>query len=68
MKSKTYVSIPDNSGFTGQEILKVGEFSYKAVDKGGEHITGTVEAVDRKSAVVALTDKGHYVTELNEKR
>ncbi len=45
----------------------MGEFSYKAVDKGGEHITGLVEAVDRKSAVVALTDKGHYVIELNEK-
>jgi len=45
----------------------VGEFSYKAVDKGGEHITGLVEAVDRKSAVVALTDKGRYVIELNEK-
>ena len=45
----------------------MGEFSYKAVDKGGEHVTGTVEATDRKSAVIALADKGHFVTELAEK-
>jgi type II secretory pathway component PulF len=45
----------------------VGQFSYKAVDKGGEHITGTVEAADRKSAVAALANKGHFVTELAEK-
>jgi len=45
----------------------VGEFSYIAVDKGGEHVTGTVEAVDRKSAVIALSHKGHFVTELAEK-
>jgi type II secretory pathway component PulF len=45
----------------------VGEFSYKAVDKGGEHITGIVEAADRKSAVAALANKGHFVIELAEK-
>lgn len=45
----------------------MGEFSYKAVDKAGEHIAGIVEAADRKSAVITLTDKGHYVIELNEK-
>ena len=45
----------------------MGMFRYKAVDKGGGHITGTVEASDRKSAVVALADKGHFVTELIEK-
>ncbi|MBN2594732.1 MAG: type II secretion system F family protein [Sedimentisphaerales bacterium] len=39
-------------------------FSYKAVDRNGGHIAGTIEAVDRRSAVVALTEKGHYVTEL----
>ncbi len=41
-------------------------FSYKAVDKSGGHITGTIEAVDRRSAVVALTEKGHFVTELTK--
>jgi len=45
----------------------VGEFSYKAVDKAGEHISGTVEAADRKSAVAALANKGHFVIELAEK-
>ena len=45
----------------------MGQFSYKAVDKAGEHVTGTVEAADRKSAVIALADKGHLVTELIEK-
>ena len=45
----------------------MGEFSYKAVDKGGEHVTGTVEAADRKSAVIALANKGNFVTELAEK-
>ena len=45
----------------------MSEFSYKAVDKGGEHVTGTIEAVDRKSAVIALANKGHFVTELAER-
>ena len=45
----------------------MGEFFYKAVDKAGEHVTGSVEAVDRKSAVVALTNKGHFVIEMDEK-
>jgi len=45
----------------------LGHFTYKAVDKGGGHVTGTIEAADRRSAVVALTDKGHFVTDLAEK-
>ncbi len=45
----------------------MGQFSYKAVDRGGAHVTGSVEAVDRRSAVAALTDRGHFVTELIEK-
>jgi len=44
----------------------LGWFSYKAVDKGGGHVTGTIEAADRRSAVVALADRGHFVTELAE--
>lgn len=41
-------------------------FSYKAVDRGGAHVSGTIEAVDRKSAVVALAEKGHFVTQLTK--
>ena len=41
-------------------------FSYKAVDRGGAHVTGTIEAIDRRSAVVALAEKGHFVTKLTK--
>ena len=41
-------------------------FSYKAVDQSGGHVAGTVEAIDRRSAVVALTEKGNFVTELTK--
>jgi type II secretory pathway component PulF len=44
----------------------LGWFSYKAVDKGGGHVTGTIEASDRKSAVVALSGRGQFVIELAE--
>ena len=45
----------------------MGQYSYKAVDQSGGHIAGVVEAVDRRSAVTALADRGHLVTELVEK-
>jgi len=44
----------------------VGQFNYKAVNKSGGHVSGSIEAVDRKSAVVALSGQGHFVTELLE--
>lgn len=44
----------------------MGWFSYKAIDKGGGHVTGTIDAPDRKSAVITLSDKGQFVIELNE--
>jgi len=44
----------------------MSQFSYKAVDRGGGHVTGAIAAVDRRSAVAALADKGHFVTELAE--
>jgi type II secretory pathway component PulF len=44
----------------------VGQFHYKAVNQSGGHIAGSIEAVDRKSAVVALTGQGHFVTDLAE--
>jgi type II secretory pathway component PulF len=45
----------------------VGQYSYKALDQSGGHVAGVVEAADRKSAVAALTGRGHLVTELIEK-
>ncbi len=45
----------------------MSQYIYKAVDRGGGHVRGTIEAIDRRSAVAALTDKGHFVTELAEK-
>jgi len=44
----------------------VNWFSYKAVDQSGGHVAGTIEAIDRRSAVVALTEKGNFVTELTK--
>jgi type II secretory pathway component PulF len=44
----------------------LGEFSYRAIDRGGSHVSGTIEAVDRRQAVAALADQGHFVTELSE--
>jgi len=44
----------------------LGEFSYKAVDRTGGHVTGTIEAADSRSAVAGLADKGQFVTELAE--
>ena len=44
----------------------MGQFSYKAVNRAGEHATGTIEAADRRSAVASLADKGQFVIELAE--
>ncbi|MHC4396105.1 MAG: type II secretion system F family protein [Planctomycetota bacterium] len=41
-------------------------FIYKAVNKTGGHITGTIEAADRKGAVAGLLDKDQFVIELTE--
>jgi len=45
----------------------LGQFTYKAVDKGGGHVTGAIEAADRRSAVASLADKGQFVIELAQK-
>jgi len=45
----------------------LGQFSYKAVDRGGAHVAGVIDATDRGSAVAALTTRGHFVMELIEK-
>jgi len=44
----------------------MGRFSYKAVNRGGLHISGVIEAPDRRSAVAGLTDKGQFVIEVSE--
>ena len=44
----------------------MSQFSYKAVTKGGDHIAGTIEATDRRSAVTGLVDKGQFVIELSQ--
>jgi len=44
----------------------MSQFSYKAVNQSGGHVRGTIDAIDRRSAVATLTDKGHFVTELAE--
>jgi type II secretory pathway component PulF len=45
----------------------LGQFSYKAVDRAGAHVSGVVDAADRRSAVATLAGRGHLVTELLEK-
>lgn len=44
----------------------MGQFSYKAVNQAGEHIAGTIEAADRRSAVGSLADRGQFVLDLAE--
>ena len=44
----------------------MGLFSYKAVNRAGGHITGTIEAADRKGAVAGLLEKEQFVIELAE--
>ncbi len=44
----------------------MGQFFYKAVDQSGGHITGTIEAADRRSVVGSLAEKGQFVIELAE--
>jgi type II secretory pathway component PulF len=44
----------------------MSQFSYKAISQAGVHITGTIDATDRRSAVAGLADKGQFVIELAE--
>ena len=41
-------------------------FSYKAVNKGGETISGVIEAVDRKSAIAELASSGLFASDIIE--
>ncbi|MFC1783173.1 type II secretion system F family protein [Planctomycetota bacterium] len=42
----------------------MAEFQYQAVTESGQNISGSLEAVDRRSALAALAGKGHFVTNL----
>lgn len=44
----------------------MGLFSYRAVDKVGMQVTGTIDAADRRSAVSGLANNGQFVIELSE--
>ena len=45
----------------------MGQFSYRAVNQAGGHVTGMIEAADRRSAVADLADNGRFVIDLTEK-
>lgn len=45
----------------------MSQFSYKAVSTDGTHVSGVIEAVDRKSAVATLADKGQFVLGVTQK-
>jgi len=45
----------------------MADYTYKAVDTNGTAVDGSIEAVDRKAAVSALTARGRFVTEIIEK-
>ena len=53
------------TAFDGYFLM--ADFNYKAVDSSGAAVAGSIEAVDRKAAVAALTEKGRFVTEIMEK-
>ena len=41
-------------------------FVYKGIDVGGQAVTGTIDAVDRKAAIAELVQRGRFATELVE--
>jgi type II secretory pathway component PulF len=42
----------------------VNHFTYKALDRQGQPVSGVIEAVDRKSAISLLAEKGQFVIDL----
>ncbi|MCP4708901.1 MAG: type II secretion system F family protein [Planctomycetes bacterium] len=42
----------------------MAQFQYQAVTDSGQNISGTLEALDRRSALAALAGKGHFVTSI----
>lgn len=43
-------------------------FSYKALDKGGKEIRGTIEATGEEAVVERLRSMGYYVTHVNQSK
>ena len=41
-------------------------FFYKGVNAGGQSVTGTIDAVDRKAAISELMQRGQFAMELAE--
>ncbi|MCF7958998.1 MAG: type II secretion system F family protein [Phycisphaerae bacterium] len=41
-------------------------FEYQGIDNSGTKISGTIEAMDRRGAIVQLKGKGHFATHLSE--
>ena len=44
----------------------MAKFSYKAVETHGGTTSGIIEAAQKRAAISALTQKGHFVTEMTE--
>ena len=42
------------------------QFQYKAIDKQGASVAGTIDAMDQRGAVSLLSDQGRFVTEMLE--
>jgi len=42
------------------------QFRYKAIDKQGASVSGTIDSVDQRCAVSLLSDQGRFVTEMLE--
>jgi len=42
------------------------QFRYKAIDKQGANVAGTIDAIDQRGAVSLLSDQGRFVTEMLE--
>ncbi len=40
------------------------EFIYQGIDNRGKTISGTIDALDRKAAILTLKDKGYYATSI----
>lgn len=44
----------------------MNQFSYKALDRQGQPVSGVIEAVDRKSAISLLAERGQFALEVAE--
>lgn len=49
-----------------ETMSDMAQFHYKAVDRSGSHVSGMIDAQNRKAAVAVLTEKGQFVLDLGE--